>query len=1215
MAKTNIWIDGSQAGATLGELKKKVAILNREIRDLPRNSDKYKNKMKELSEASGALKQHRNQIKGISDSYKPANKGLGSMIKQFAPMAFGIGAISKGVGLVTGGIKSWVNNNLKLSKSLSSLKSITGAGAEDMAFYKDEAIRMGKESIFSANQVVEAMKLIGSAKPELLKNKKALAEVTEETLVLAEASEMDLASSAKALTGTLNQFNKSGNSSKRVINALAAGSKAGAADITSLSEGMDKAGAVASGYNVSIEETIGLQETLAEKNIQGAEAGTKLRNFLLTMQSVEALPEKALAQLEKWGVDIDVVKDKTKPFNERLAEMEKISGDATAMMQVFGKENTVAANAILNNTDKVQSFTDAVTGTNTAYEQAAINSDNLQGDLKSLSSAWEGVTLAFDGSESMFRPIVQAGTDMLNWISDTATAMKNFDGRGMETQILKIGRNIPFLTQEMENLFDQQIRMNEITSEVIDSIQDEAESVAVLIQSIDQNNQKLKEANITEEEAAEIKEKNAEFIDALNTEYPELTKNIDLNKASSDELNQVQKQINQNLIDQAVNAAMARESERLLGEMINNTIKAEQARNLEQKAQKKSPLLAWVAEINGVIESSEDLDKAAKLNEQNLRGLGETGERLKDKLNGVDLDFGAGFKEHTKLAEEGLKNLQTLSDELLQTTDKTDRKILEGKIAAQQQMLNTSSKYLDEAQQKALETFNTQKENEREAILQSEKAAERAAKVYKKNQDDLQKLIDKVSELQSDFDFSERLKSFQDEQQKELFELEHTINEKYAKEIEAAEELSKKKGEIGEQGKEQLNALLILKEEELAAQKLVVNKKYSDEKRQAILDAEKESNLQYLAQQRSLEETKAELKVSKAQEAFDYVRQYDQANYVTALNDLDNALKEQGDLKKTRALEALMDEYDQGIIGKEEFNLRKEELETEHQSKIKDIVAESEAEMLSKSKERQMDMINGVMQAMSIINEFQDIQYEKRVSQIDKEKEAAVAALEDKRNRGIKIEGGYDEALQSIEAEHDAKTRRLKNEQAKKDKEMAIFQAGAAAILGVVKAAPNPFLMAAAGVLGAAQVALLTAKPLPQYVDGGFTKVVGAQDGKTYNAQNVGRLSAGLTPNNPSLALISEEGPEYFVPNALLRNQEAMQHVNAIEAIRTNQYVDGGFTQNTGGDNGKLYALIDGVFVVLNSLNQKIPNMHAQIGDKQIDDFNARSEELNDLRA
>ena len=50
--------------------------------------------------------------------------------------------------------------------------------------------------------------------------------------------------------------------------------------------------------------------------------------------------------------------------------------------KMFGEEGYNTASVILQNTEMVKDFTAAVTGTNVAYEQAAINSDTAQAKLE-----------------------------------------------------------------------------------------------------------------------------------------------------------------------------------------------------------------------------------------------------------------------------------------------------------------------------------------------------------------------------------------------------------------------------------------------------------------------------------------------------------------------------------------------------------------------------------------------------------------------------------------------------------------------------------------------------------------------------------------------------------------------------------------------------------------------------------------------------------------
>ena len=114
-----------------------------------------------------------------------------------------------------------------------------------MIGFKDTIWSIAKAQKRSAIDIASSFELIGSAKPELLKSAEALGKVTDASITLSNASGLDLVVSADALTSTLNQFNLKADESTRVINALAAGSKFGAAAIPSITEAIRAFGAVA----------------------------------------------------------------------------------------------------------------------------------------------------------------------------------------------------------------------------------------------------------------------------------------------------------------------------------------------------------------------------------------------------------------------------------------------------------------------------------------------------------------------------------------------------------------------------------------------------------------------------------------------------------------------------------------------------------------------------------------------------------------------------------------------------------------------------------------------------------------------------------------------------------------------------------------------------------------------------------------------------------
>lgn len=285
----------------------------------------------------------------------------------------------------------------EFTKSMSELSSITGATGKDLKFYREQALLLGSSTTFAASEVATAFKLVASAKPELLDSKEALASVTREVLTLAEASGLQLPEAAKALGGALNQFGAGAEEANRYINVLAAGSKYGASEINETAEAMKNVGAVASSVGLSFEETNAAIQALAAVSIKGSEAGTGLRSVLLKLSTQTR---------DKFNPEIVGLESALK--NLRAAGL-----TTTEMSKIFGQESITAATALINQADSVGELTKKLTGTTTAMDQASVNMDNLDGDIKAMSSAWEGAALLLG---NVFDPILRGLTQAATWL-------------------------------------------------------------------------------------------------------------------------------------------------------------------------------------------------------------------------------------------------------------------------------------------------------------------------------------------------------------------------------------------------------------------------------------------------------------------------------------------------------------------------------------------------------------------------------------------------------------------------------------------------------------------------------------------------------------------------------------------------------------------------------------------------------------------------------
>lgn len=339
--------------------------------------------------------------KGIKSTKYQINKfrseisGAASSVKKFVG---GFAAISS-ASMIIGDA---VSKTMSFEKSMSSLQALTESGAEGMMFFKSEAIKMSTETTKSAEEVVKAFQLIGGAKADLLQNKSALASVTKEALVLAEAAGVEVPEAAKALMMAMNQMGAKNSEARDYINILAAGAQEGAAEIPYLTQAIEKAGGVADTVGISFSELVSAIETIAPKVSDASSAGLYLRNIFLTLE------KSADKNLRPSVVGLGVALD-------NLAKKQMTISELTDM---FGAINVTAANALINSREEYDRLTKAVTGTNAAYEQQAIINDNLAGSVAKAASAYEALILSANKSNGFLKKTVDMFASILKGIRE-----------------------------------------------------------------------------------------------------------------------------------------------------------------------------------------------------------------------------------------------------------------------------------------------------------------------------------------------------------------------------------------------------------------------------------------------------------------------------------------------------------------------------------------------------------------------------------------------------------------------------------------------------------------------------------------------------------------------------------------------------------------------------------------------------------------------------
>lgn len=316
---------------------------------------------------------------GINNMNASVNRTFRKISSSKLALGFGIGLLAI-IGSIT-------QANIQLDASIASLQAITGKTGTEFISFRKEIDSLSKSEKLFAGDTAKAFEIVGSAQPILLKSAENLGLVTKAAITLKKAGLIPIEDSAKAVTGTMNQFELGANQAQRVINVLAAGAKEGSANIQLLSESMDRVGAVAKAANMSVEQTGAAVELMSKFNLKGSEAGISLKSTILRLKS--AALGFASGQFN--------LNDALNEYNQQMTLIKDPIKKAAREEAVFGKIHILTGKILTENIGELDRLTTAMTGTNEATIQANINNNTFKNRLTEISAAWKNSITATEG--------------------------------------------------------------------------------------------------------------------------------------------------------------------------------------------------------------------------------------------------------------------------------------------------------------------------------------------------------------------------------------------------------------------------------------------------------------------------------------------------------------------------------------------------------------------------------------------------------------------------------------------------------------------------------------------------------------------------------------------------------------------------------------------------------------------------------------------------
>lgn len=330
-----------------------------------------------------------------------------------------IEAVGRGALLASGvmvvGFAKMIGVASGFEKAMSGVQAVSGASAAEMGRLSDAALAAGASTKLAGVTARDA----AEAEGELVKAGVSVSDILggalTGSLTLAAAGQIDFADAATIAAQAMNIFDLRGSQVTHVADVLAAAANSSAADVGGLGDALRMGGLVASQTGLSLEETTGALAAFADNALIGSDAGTSLKTMLarLTPQSEEAaklMDELGFSAYDAQGNFIGL-EGLAGELETALAGMTVEQRNAT-MNTLFGMDAVRGANVLYEEgAEGMAKYVEAVNDQGAAARMAAIENDNLSGDIDALGGALESALIE-TGSQanSTLRFLAQSAT-------------------------------------------------------------------------------------------------------------------------------------------------------------------------------------------------------------------------------------------------------------------------------------------------------------------------------------------------------------------------------------------------------------------------------------------------------------------------------------------------------------------------------------------------------------------------------------------------------------------------------------------------------------------------------------------------------------------------------------------------------------------------------------------------------------------------------------
>ena len=348
--------------------------------------------------------------------------GLGNtftgVMGKASALSAGFLGIAAAIRAVSGTIKTLANFGFEMSK----VEAISGATGNTLKEMSALARHMGATTMYTATEAASAMKFLSMAGFNAKESMAAL----PATLDLAQAGTIELGRAADIASNIMAAYSIETKNTNVVVDDMVSIVNNANTNVQQLGDAMKYVGAAAAASGVTIPTTAAAIGVLSNAGMQGAMAGTGLRQVFIRLTNVTGASEDALKGM---GLQLDQVNPQMVGLTAAITRLKEAGMTGGEAIQIFGARGAVAALNLAKGLGKYHDLKDIMEeNEGIANKTAKTMQNNLMGAFKLMKSAVQEAILAWgdEGFGGGLKDFVNTMTELVRILSGTGDPMSKF---------------------------------------------------------------------------------------------------------------------------------------------------------------------------------------------------------------------------------------------------------------------------------------------------------------------------------------------------------------------------------------------------------------------------------------------------------------------------------------------------------------------------------------------------------------------------------------------------------------------------------------------------------------------------------------------------------------------------------------------------------------------------------------------------------------------